>query len=131
MTPIQVHASSYYDEKARDSPRNSPRALSWKPSASWLPVAALFGALLTLALVSLGSGFGFRWTGAAMAAVRCRGLGHLPAAVVQCGGSCRQPCCQHPKLSQPQLPLHHTVGDLIVAHMTCRARHGVVRGEHP
>lgn len=51
------------------SPRSTPRAssssslFSWQPSAAWLPVAALCGALLTLAVVSLSGGGSIRWRG--------------------------------------------------------------------
>ena len=37
--------------------------MSWKPTVAWLPVAALFGALLTLAVVGLSGGSGFRIKG--------------------------------------------------------------------
>ncbi len=54
---------------AEGSPRSSPRAstrgslFSWQPSAAWLPVAALCGALLTLAVVSLSGSGTLRWRG--------------------------------------------------------------------
>lgn len=56
--PISVHDGA--------TPKSSPRTslLGWRPTAAWLPVAALFGALLTLAMVSLGgSSTGVRWKG--------------------------------------------------------------------
>lgn len=52
-------------EDSPRSPRASPRRslLDWQPSAAWLPVAALCGALLTLAVVSLAGGGNLRWRG--------------------------------------------------------------------
>lgn len=44
------------------SPRPSKRSSSsWQPSAAWLPVAALCGALLTLAVMSLSGSGTLRW----------------------------------------------------------------------
>lgn len=46
------------------SPRPSKRSSSsWQPSAAWLPVAALCGALLTLAVMSLSGSGTLRWRG--------------------------------------------------------------------
>lgn len=63
---LQAHAGPPGSLTKTMSPQNSPRGslAGWKPSAAWLPLAALCGALLTLAVVSLGgSNAGIRWKG--------------------------------------------------------------------
>lgn len=90
MADFKLKAYQAVGEDSPRSPRASPRRslLEWQPSAAWLPVAALCGALLTLAVVSLVGGGSLRWRGEWQRGWHCAiGLqaGGLPAAAPPAG----------------------------------------------